>query len=95
LVREIVDANRGEIDFDTNEYEVEIVVVDNSEGQLVVESDTSSEVIFKNKYNEPGKGENPQTSDDILSVVATLIISAIGLIGAMFYGFRSKEENEA
>ena len=95
LVREIVDENRGEIDFDTNEYEVTIVVKDNGEGELVVESDTSSEVIFKNKYNEPGKGENPQTSDDILGVVATLIISAIGLIGAMFYGIRSKEEIEA
>ena len=78
-----------------NEYEVTIVVKDNGEGELVVESDTSSEVIFKNKYNEPGKGENPQTSDDILSVVATLVISTIGLIGAMFFGFRSKEENEA
>ena len=95
LVREIVDESRGEIDFDTNEYEVTIVVKDNGEGELVVESDTSSEVIFKNKYNEPGKGENPQTSDDILSVVATLVISTIGLIGAMFFGFRSKEENEA
>ena len=92
LVREIVDENRGEIDFDTNEYEVTIVVADNGEGELVIESDTSSEVIFKNKYNEPGKGENPRTDDDILSVVAMLIVSTIGLIGAVLFGKRSKEE---
>jgi pilin isopeptide linkage protein len=92
LVREIVDESRGEIDFDTNEYEVTIVVADNGEGELVIESDTSSEVIFKNKYNEPGKGENPRTDDDILSVVAVLIVSTIGLIGAVLFGKRSKEE---
>mgnify|MGYP002623041621 CR=1 FL=1 len=94
LVREIVDENRGDIDFDTAEYEITIVVADNGEGELVVESDTSSEVIFKNKYNEPGKGENPQTSDDILSVIAMLVISGIGLIGAIFFG-RREEEAEA
>ena len=94
LVKEVADPERGEIDFDTNEYEVTIVVKDNGEGQLVVESDTSSEVIFKNKYNEPGKGENPRTDDDILSVVAMMVISTIGLIGAVLFGKRAKQEDK-
>ena len=71
-----------------------IVVEDDGEGKLKISSDTSEDVVFTNKYNEPGKGGtppkpvNPVTHDDVMASVATLAISLIGLMGSLVAGKR-------
>jgi pilin isopeptide linkage protein len=96
-VKENVDESKGDIEFDTNEYTITIVVKDDGEGALYVESDDSADVVFNNKWNEPGHGEdlpNPKTEDDIVNSIALMSMSIIGLIGAIIFGKRKASEEE-
>jgi pilin isopeptide linkage protein len=95
-VKENTDEEIEFVTFDENEYEFTIEVIDNGMGELEVVEDTSSEVIFTNKYEEPepGKGENPRTLDDIMSAVAVFVISLFGLIGSVIFGKRFLKEEE-
>ena len=92
VVKEKVDADMKFIVFDENAYEFTIEVVDNGAGKLEVVEDTSGEVVFTNKYEEPGRGENPRTHDDILATVAMLVISMMGLIGGVIFSKRYVKE---
>ena len=90
-IKENTENRVNEITYDENEYEFTVEVVDEGKGQLEVKSDTSCDVIFTNKYNEPGKGGNPKppvTYDGIMSSVMTLTISMIGLIGSVLFSRR-------
>ena len=97
-VKENIDENKGDIEYDTNEYTITIVVKDDGEGSLYVESDDSTEVVFNNKWNEPGHGEDlppsPNTEDDIVNSIALFSMSVIGLIGAIIFGKRKAAEEE-
>ena len=96
-VKEDIDEERGDIEFDTNEYTITVVVYDDGEGSLMIESDDSSDVTFTNIYHEPGKGEdlpNPNTQDDIVNNIALMSMSVIGLIGAIIFGKRKANEDE-
>ena len=93
-IKEILDDREQDVTYDENEYEFVIVVEDDGEGKLKISSDTSEDVVFTNKYNEPGKGGtppkpvNPVTHDDVMASVATLAISLIGLMGSLVAGKR-------
>ncbi len=92
VVKEKVDADMKFIVFDENAYEFTIEVIDNGAGKLEVVEDTSDEIVFTNKYEEPGRGENPRTHDDILATVAMLVISMMGLIGSIIFSKRYVKE---
>ena len=94
VIKEIVEDRENDIAYDENSYEFTVVVEDDGEGKLRVSSDTSGDVTFVNKYNEPGRGgeptpepkpvpELPVTYDDMWASVATLVISMIGLAGSL------------
>ncbi len=89
IVKEVKNEDAEFVIFDENEYEFIIDVEDNGEGELVIVEDTSSDVIFINRYEEPGKGENPRTDDNIMSMMMMLIISLMGLIGSVVLGKRT------
>ena len=96
-VKENANENNSDVEFDENEYTITIVVKDNGEGELVIESDDSSDVTFTNIYHEPGRGdtpENPKTEDDIMRNIAMLAISVLGLIGTAVFGKRKLAEDE-
>ena len=92
VIKENTENADREITYDTNEYEFTVEVVDEGEGELKVQSDTSCDVTFTNKYNEPGHGGNtpkpPVTYDGIMSSVMTLAISTIGLLGSVLFSRR-------
>ena len=96
-VKENANENNSDVEFDENEYTITIVVKDNGEGELVIESDDSSDVTFTNIYHEPGRGdtpENPKTEDGIMRNIAMLAISVLGLIGTVVFGKRKLAEDE-
>lgn len=96
-VKENANENNSDVEFDENEYTITIVVKDNGEGELVIESDDSSDVTFTNIYHEPGRGdtpENPKTEDGIMRNIAMLAISVLGLIGTAVFGKRKLAEDE-
>ncbi len=96
-VKENANENNSDVEFDENKYMITIVVKDNGEGELVIESDDSSDVTFTNIYHEPGRGdtpENPKTEDDIMRNIAMLAISVLGLIGTAVFGKRKLAEDE-
>ena len=76
-----------------------VEVEDDGEGELKVSSDTSSDVVFTNKYNKPGKDyilpEPPVTNDSVVTSVVMLSVSLIGLIGSLVVGKRYLEKEKS
>ncbi len=98
VIEEDVTDRERDITYDENEYTFTVEVEDDGEGELKISSDTSGDVTFTNKYNEPGKGyippKPPVTNDSITTSIATLAISLVGLIGSLVVGRRYlKKEN--
>ena len=96
-IKEDTSNRQNDITYDENEYSFTVVVEDDGEGELKVVSDTSGNVTFKNKYNEPGRGNTPKvpyTYDGALTSVATLAISIIGLLGGALGIKRSLTKKE-
>lgn len=92
VIKEDTTEREQDITYDESEYTFIVEVEDTGEGELKVVSDTSSNITFTNKYNEPGRGntppKTPYTYDGIMTSVATLAISLIGLVGSLFAGKR-------
>ena len=92
VIKEDTAEREQDITYDESEYTFIVEVEDTGEGELKVVSDTSSNITFTNKYNEPGRGntppKTPYTYDGIMASVATLAISLVGLIGSLFAGKR-------
>ena len=92
VIKEDTAEREQDITYDESEYTFIVEVEDTGEGELKVVSDTSSSITFTNKYNEPGRGntppKTPYTYDGIMTSVATLAISLVGLIGSLFAGKR-------
>ena len=96
-IKEDTSNRQKDITYDEKEYSFTVVVEDDGEGELKVVSDTSGNVTFKNKYNEPGRGNTPKvpyTYDGVLTSVATLAISIIGLLGGALGIKRSLTKKE-
>ncbi len=96
VIKEDVADREQDIAYDENEYTFVVEVEDDGEGELKVSSDTSSDVVFTNKYNKPGKGyippEPPVTNDSVVTSVVMLSVSLIGLIGSLVVGKRYLEK---
>ena len=98
VIKEDTEDREQDITYDESEYTFTIEVEDDGEGELKISSDTSSNVTFTNKYNEPGRGnippKPPVTYDGVTVSVVTLAISLVGLIGSLVAGKRYlKKEN--
>ena len=99
VIKEDVADREQDITYDENEYTFVVEVEDDGEGELKVSSDTSSDVVFTNKYNKPGKGyippEPPVTNDSVATSVVMLSVSLIGLIGSLVVGKRYLEKEKS
>ena len=98
VIREDIEDREQDITYDESEYTFIVEVEDDGEGELKISSDTSSNVTFTNKYNEPGRGDiqpkPPVTYDGVMVSVVTLAISLVGLMGSLVAGKRYlKKEN--
>lgn len=98
VIKEDITSREKDIAYDENEYAFMVEVEDTGEGELKISSDTSGNITFTNKYNEPGRGnippELPVTYDGVMVSIGTLVISLVGLIGSLIVGKRYlKKEN--
>ncbi|MBR0134159.1 VWA domain-containing protein [Candidatus Saccharibacteria bacterium] len=92
-VYEQITESDQDIIFDSTVYTIAIDIIDDNEGALVAEID-SDEIVFTNKFDDPGKGENPRTNDDINTILFTFIICLFGLIASAGYVVAKKKSED-
>ncbi len=93
-VFEYITESADGVVFDPTVYEVTVTVSDNGSGKLIAEIEGAENIVFKNKIDEGGKGENPKTYDDIYVMFFVFIICLLGLIGSASYVTIKKKKSD-